>query len=147
MGSSIPFFIDSFLWEPGRTELDEILNRLNKMDNNSAMKDVMADSNMTSDSVDLILKAINDMQVKIMKEVDTKLVIFATTESLSDLEAEVKAINRRVTYNENTLKDKVQTIDQNSERIEANRKKLTRLQGDIDALRRNTASQSALSTH
>jgi hypothetical protein len=44
-----------------RTDIDDILDRLNKMDNNNKMKDVMSVGGMSDNSVDLILKAIDDM--------------------------------------------------------------------------------------
>ena len=44
-----------------RKDIDDILDRLNKMDNNNKMKDVMSVGGMSDNSVDLILKAIDDM--------------------------------------------------------------------------------------
>ena len=52
-----------------RSDIDEILDRLNKMDNNSKMRDVMSGGAMSDNSVDLILKAIDDMQSKIKSSI------------------------------------------------------------------------------
>jgi len=59
------------------------------MDNNNKMKDVLTGGAMGGDSVDLILKAIDDMQEKIGSDFDEKLKNFATLPSLKDLENEL----------------------------------------------------------
>lgn len=56
-----------------REDITEIFERLNKMDNNSAMKDILGSSALSGDSIDMILKAINDMQDKINSGLDEKL--------------------------------------------------------------------------
>ena len=61
-----------FYWL-AREDITEIFERLNKMDNNSAMKDILGSSALSSDSIDMILKAINDMQDKINSGLDEKL--------------------------------------------------------------------------
>jgi len=56
-----------------REDITEIFEKLNKMENNNAMKDILGGSGMSNDSIDMILKAINDMQDKINNGIDEKL--------------------------------------------------------------------------
>lgn len=116
------------------------------MDNNNKMKEVLTESaSMSENSVDLILKAIDDMQNKINLEVEEKLHVYVFKTDLDDLESELKTVSRRVAHNEGNLKNCIATGDKNAEMIESSRKKMTRMQGDIDNLRKNTSS--ALSLH
>lgn len=110
------------------------------------MKDALNDSaNMSGDSVDLILKAIDDMQGKINAETDEKLKDLVDKNMLEDLENELKATSRRVGHNEGLLKTVKGDTEKNAELIESARKKMSRMQADLDNLKRNQGS--ALSLH
>ena len=125
-------------------DIDELIARLGKMENSNSMAAALADATLTDNSVDLILKAINDMQDKINKDFDDKLGSYVKMPAFDDLSNELKAVNRRVGYNENVIKDMKDVVEQNTERAGNNRKKLTRLQADVDALRGMTQSQPSL---
>ncbi len=56
-----------------RKDIDELMERMSKMENQNSMAAALADSSMSDNSIELILKAINDMQDKINKDVDDKL--------------------------------------------------------------------------
>lgn len=60
---------------------------------------------MSDNSVDLILKAIDDMQAKITSDVDERLQNFVNKPTFADLEQEVKSNIRRVGHNEGLLKN------------------------------------------
>lgn len=116
-----------------RSDIDDLIGRLNKIENNNKMKDVLSEAASLSDnSVDLILKAIDDMQSKINNEVDDKLQNYVTLPKLDDLEQEVKSIGRRVGHNEGQLKNTITDTEKNAEMIDNNRKKIGRLQTEID---------------
>ena len=93
-----------------RSDIDEILDRLNKMDNNSKMRDVMSGGAMSDNSVDLILKAIDDMQSKIKSDFDEKLKNFVTIPDFREVADGLNAMNRRVIHNEGLLADSEQKI-------------------------------------
>jgi len=120
-----------------REDINEIFDRLNKMENNNHMKDIIGGGAMSDDSVDMILKAINDMQEKIKGEMDEKLKNYVMQPQLIDLENDMKANSRKIGYNEGVLKDQGQLIERNAEMMDNNRKKLARLQADVDNLRNN----------
>ena len=88
-----------------RNDINELMSKLGKMENNNKMKDVIAGSNMADDSVNLILKAIDDMQEKIKGEVDDKLLNFVPLPTFKDAEAEIKVVNRRAAHSEQVCKD------------------------------------------
>lgn len=111
------------------------------------MKEVLTGSGgdgMSDNSVDLILKAIDDMQTKINSEMEDKLQNFVTKPAFNDLEQEVKAITRRVGHNEGLVKNSIAETEKNGEMIESSRKKMARLQTEIDQLKRNTSSAMSL---
>ena len=93
-----------------RSDIDEILDRLNKMDNNSKMRDVMSGGAMSDNSVDLILKAIDDMQSKIKSDFDEKLKNFVTIPDFREVADGLNAMNRRVIHNEGLLADSERKI-------------------------------------
>lgn len=70
------------------------------MENANALKAAMTDSSLTDNSVDLILKAINDMQDKINAETDKKLEKFVQKPEFQDLENLVASMQRRIAHNE-----------------------------------------------
>lgn len=69
---------------------------MSKAENQSSMAAALGDASMSDNSVDLILKAINDMQDKINKEVDEKLVDYVKVPTADEILADVKSMNRRV---------------------------------------------------
>lgn len=79
-----------------RADIDELMNKLNKMENNNKMADALADSKLAEGSIDVILKALDEMQTKIAAETDDKLKNYVTQPTFADLDQEVKANNRRV---------------------------------------------------
>lgn len=108
------------------------------------MASALTDSSIGENSIELILKAINDMQDKIKADVDEKLTNYVQMPDFTDLQNELKTVSRRVGYNEGVMKELKDITDANSERIENNRKKLTRMQADIDALKGDRGSQMAM---
>ena len=105
----------------------------------------MTDSSLTDNSVDLILKAINDMQDKINADTDKKLEKFVQKPEFQDLENLVASMQRRVAHNEKILQQQGERDEEHTALIEANRKRILRLQADIDALRHGTRTGSAMS--
>lgn len=91
------------------------------------MASALADSSISDNSIELILKAINDMQDKIKADFDEKLTNYVQMPDFTDLQNELKTVSRRVGYNEGVLNDLKDITGANSERIETNRKKLARL--------------------
>ena len=83
-----------------RSDIDEILDRLGKLENSNNMASALADANLGDNSVDLILKAIEDMQNKINAETDKKLSNYVKKPDFSDLESLVQSSNRRLHHQE-----------------------------------------------
>lgn len=111
-----------------RRDIDDILAKLNKMDNNNKVKDLLTGgAPMADTAVDTILQAIDDIQNKINSDFDAKLNNYVEKPIFEDSEIEAKVIARRVAYNESVLKDHGTTTEQNAEKIENNRKKTGRL--------------------
>jgi len=80
------------------------------MDNNNKMRDVMSGGAMSDNSVDLILKAIDDMQSKIKSDFDDKLKNFVTVIDFREVADGLNATNRRVIHNEGLHADSEQKI-------------------------------------
>ena len=99
------------------------------------MKEALAGGAMADGAVETILKAINDMQDKINADFDEKLKNYVPMPLFQEADTELKGVSRRVSHNENTLKQVNETTTSNAERIENNRKKINKLQGEIDALK------------
>lgn len=97
---------------------------------------------MADSAVDTILKAINDMQDKINSDFDEKLKKYVPMPLFLEAEAEAKGVARKVKYNEDTLKQLVETTEQNAERIEGNRKRIAKLAADLEALKGNKSSMN-----
>ena len=117
------------------------MSKIGKMENNNKMKDVIAGSNMADDSVNLILKAIDDMQEKIKGEVDDKLENYVPMPTFRDAEAEIKVVNRRAAHSEQVCKEIQTQADANAEKIENNRKRINKLAAELDQTNRRTNSQ------
>ena len=115
------------------------------MENANALKAAMTDSSLTDNSVDLILKAINDMQDKINAETDKKLENFVQKPEFQDLENLVASLQRRLAHNDKRDQQQGEKDEEHTALIEANRKRILRLQADIDALRHGTRTGSAMS--
>lgn len=110
-----------------RKDIDDLLAAISKMENSNKMASALADSSISDNSIELILKAINDMQDKIKADFDEKLTNYVQMPDFTDSQNELKTVSRRVGYNEGVLNDLKDTTGANSERIETNRKKLARL--------------------
>ena len=106
------------------------------------MSAAFAGGEMADSAVDTILKAINDMQDKINADFDKKLKNYVPMPLFLEAEAEAKGVARKVKYNEDTLKQLVETTEQNGERIEGNRKRITKLAADLEALKGNKSSMN-----
>ena len=106
------------------------------------MKDALAGGPMADGAVDTILQAINDMQDKINSDFDEKLRNYVPMPLFQDAENEAKAQGRRIAHNESQIKEYGQTMEANIEKIENNRKKLTKLQSDLENLK-NQGGRSA----
>ena len=115
------------------------------MENANALKSAMTDSALGDNSVDLILKAINDMQDKINADTDKKLENFVQKPEFQDLENLVASMQRRVAHNEKILQQQGERDEEHTALIEANRKRILRLQADIDSLRHGNRTGSAMS--
>ena len=87
-------FTLSLLFLIAKHDIDEILGRLGKIENRGSIADALAGSgeDMSDDKIDLILKAINDMQEKITDDFDKKLENFVQKPEFSDLDDLVKSI-------------------------------------------------------
>ena len=92
--------VNEDLIRKARDDIDDLIAKMNKMDNNNKMKDAIAGSQMADDSVNLILKAIDDMQTKITSDMDDKLQGYVPMPTFRDAEAETKVVNRRAAHNE-----------------------------------------------
>ena len=56
-----------------REDIDSIMARLGQLENKNAMKDIIASGDMDGNSMDRILKAIDDMGARINADTDNKL--------------------------------------------------------------------------
>ena len=88
-----------------RDDIDELMAKMSAIENKNAMKDIIAEGNMDGNSMDRILKAIEDMQARINADTDAKLANYVTQPVFDDAETELKSTGRRVGYNEGILKD------------------------------------------
>ena len=80
-----------------RGDINDILEKLSKMENNNKMKDLLTGGAPLADTaVDTILQAIDDIQTKINSDFDTKLNNFVQTPLFQDAEIEAKVIARKV---------------------------------------------------
>lgn len=79
-----------------RDDINDILDRLNKMENNNTMKEALAGGAMADGAVDTILKAINDMQDKINADFDEKLKNYVPMPLFQEADNELKGVSRRV---------------------------------------------------
>ena len=118
-----------------RSDIDEILDRLGKLENSNNMASALADANLGDNSVELILKAIEDMQTKINAETDKKLTNYVKKPDFSDLESLVQSSNRRLHHQEQVAKELQAVQENNYEMIDGNKKRIARLQSDLDALK------------
>ena len=70
------------------------------------MKDALTTGDMDGNSMDRILKAIDDMGARINAETDNKLTNYVPQEpTFEDADAEIKSTARRVAFNEGKLKE------------------------------------------
>ena len=124
-----------------RNDIDDLMDKVNKMENGNKMKDALMGGALGDDSVEMILKAINDMQDKISEDMEEKLKNYTPLPLFQESETEMKGISRRVGYNEGVLKELKTTTDEYGSKIEGNRKKIQRLQSEIDALKSGAPMQ------
>ena len=70
------------------------------------MKDIIASGDMDGNSMDRILKAIDDMGARINADTDNKLNNYVPkVPTFEDADAEIKSTARRVAFNEGKLKE------------------------------------------
>ena len=70
------------------------------------MKDIIATGDMDGNSMDRILKAIDDMGARINADTDNKLNNYVPkAPTFEDADAEIKSTARRVAFNEGKLKE------------------------------------------
>mmetsp|Transcript_31761 Transcript_31761/g.39513 ORF Transcript_31761/g.39513 Transcript_31761/m.39513 type:complete len:259 (-) Transcript_31761:226-1002(-) len=121
------------------------MGKMSKLENQNSMKAALADASLSDNSVDLILKAINDMQDKINAETEKKLGNFVRLPEFKDLEGIVQAVNRRIGHNEGLIKELQAKDEQFDGLIDANKKRIARLQTEVDALKYGQRLGSAMS--
>ena len=90
------FLTLSFLFLIAKHELDDILDRLGKLENKGSIMDALTGptdgTDMSDDKIDLILKAINDVQDKISEDFDKKLENYVQKPEFQDLNDLVQSI-------------------------------------------------------
>jgi len=69
------------------------------------MAEALSNVNMGDNSIEVILKAINDMQDKINAEVDKKLDNYVKSPDFKELESAFASQGRRIAHNDNLLKE------------------------------------------
>jgi len=127
-----------------RADIDKLLDRLGKMENNNSMREAMASASLTDNAVDLILDKINEMQGKILSDIESKLSNYVTLPEFRELETKVDSNIRRTQHNETLLKNLTVIVEQNVEKIEALRKKLQKLNSESAMRDHNTSSMAQL---
>lgn len=90
--------------------------------------------------MELILQNIADMQDKINSNTDSKLENYVTIPKFNDLELLQQSNQRRISHNDQLLKDVDQKAEKALAMFENLRKQLQRLQQEVDALSKKTSS-------
>lgn len=106
------------------------------------MKDAMASASLSDNAVDLILKEIADLQDKMDANTDRKLENYVPMPKFNELEATVQSNGRRVTLNEQQLKDTDDKCERSLALSDNLRKQMQRLQSEVDALKKNSSSMA-----
>lgn len=108
------------------------------------VRGALENSGMDSGQVDLVLQALNTMQDRLKDDFTKKLEDFVSHTTFRELETEMKVLNQRLTTNDKMVEETALVGLENSERLENNRKRLQRLIGEFEALKRKTASSMAM---
>ena len=83
--------------------LGEMSNKVNKFDNTNEVRNVLEGTELSDESIALILKTLNDMQDKLDNQVSVKLEAYVNINAFNDMSGEFKVVDRRVAHNESIL--------------------------------------------
>ena len=76
--SSLIVYLISSCLELERGDIDELMERVSKLENSASIASALSGAEFGENQIELILKAINDMQDKINAEMDKKLENYVT---------------------------------------------------------------------
>lgn len=127
-----------------KADIEELRFRLNKTESKEQVRGVLESSGMDSGQINLVLKTLDELQDKMKVDYSSRLEDFVPVTTFKALEIEVKVLNKRLTTNEKVVEETTQLGHDNSERLENSRKKIQRLVGEFEALKRKTGSSLAI---
>ena len=121
-------------------DLDNLNYRVNKMDNTSGLRKVLENTELSDESINLILAAIDDVQDKVNNQTQVKLEAYVSLNVYNEMQGDFKVLDRRLNQNETEIKETQGRVNENDEKIENSRKRIQRLVSDMALLKRNTSS-------
>lgn len=77
---------------------------VNSVSNTTRVKKAMENSDLSDESIDVIMSALNDVQERINEQTSLKLDNFVNKEMFQDIHTELTALTARTQKNEVTLK-------------------------------------------
>ena len=86
-------------------DFDNLTYRVNKFDNNKDVRTVLEGTELTEQSIDIIMNAITELQDKMDNQVNVKLEAYVNMTVFNNMEGENKVLDRRLTKNETDIND------------------------------------------
>ena len=71
-------------------------DRINRFDNTNTVRKVLEGTELSDESIELILNTLNEMQIKLDKQVNTKLESYVSNNDMNDLQGEFKVLDRKL---------------------------------------------------
>ena len=126
-------------------DINELIDRVNKMDNTSRVRKVLENTELSDESIELILGSINEVQDRLQEQFKTRLEQYVTGKDFKDVQNEQNNLKTRMSANETTCKTLAKDNQENAAMIENSRKRIQRLISDFELMKRKT--NSALETY
>ena len=105
-------------------DINELIDRVNKMDNTSRVRKVLENTELSDESIELILGSINEVQDRLQEQFKTRLEQYVTAKDFKDVQNEQSNLKTRMSANETTCKTLAKDNQENAAMIENSRKRI-----------------------
>ena len=89
----------------------EMTNKVNKFDNTNRVRKVLESTELSDESIELILNTLNEMLDKLDNQVSVKLEAYVSINAMNDMQGEFKVVDRRVAHNESILNEHTKMLE------------------------------------
>ena len=106
-----------------REQVDDMMDKVNKQENTARVRKVLENTELSDESIELILNSINELQERMTDQFNTKLESFVSMDTYEADKGEQKVIERKLATAEENIEKALKSCRENAEMADNNRKR------------------------